>query len=127
MTSTVATPSDEMSIFEQTNISKAERVEGLESAGISADGGVNLEKLKKMEKYFPKEYQNRLEIILLQMEKQLKDLKKERKFLKSENTILKESNESNQFVISQLNTALTKATGRIKTLEDRMGVHDAIL
>ena len=61
------------------------------------------------------------------MEKQVKTLKKERKFLKSENTILKESNDSNQFVISQLNTALSKATGRIKILEDRMGVHDVIL
>jgi hypothetical protein len=48
-----------------------------------------------MEKYFPQEYQNRLEILLLDMEKQLKTLKKERKYLKSENTVLKESNDSN--------------------------------
>lgn len=63
-----------------------------------------------MEKYFPKEYQQRLELMLLDMEKQLKTVKKERKLLRSENTILKESNGSNQFVIQKLNTALSKAT-----------------
>ena len=54
-------------------------------------------------------------------------MKKERKYLKSENTVLKMSNDSNQFVIEQLNTALSKATGRIKSLEDRIGQHDILL
>jgi hypothetical protein len=30
---------------------------------------INLAKLKRMEKYFPKEYQERLELMLLDMEK----------------------------------------------------------
>lgn len=47
--------------------------------------------------------------------------------MKSQNTILKESNDSNQFLIGQLNLALTKANGRIKVLEEKMGEHDAIL
>lgn len=61
------------------------------------------------------------------MEKQVKTLKKERKYIKSENSMLKESNDSNQFIIQKLNVALTKATGRIKILEEKMGEHDVIL
>lgn len=80
-----------------------------------------------MEKYFPEEYQQRLEILLLDMDKQLQAARKEKKFLKSQNTILKESNDSNQFLIAQLNLALTKANGRIKVLEEKMGEHDVIL
>lgn len=73
-----------MSIFDQTNIS---------SANIETE--VNLEQLKKMEKYAPKEYQAKLEMTLLDLEKLIKSLKKEKKYLKSENNILKESNDSN--------------------------------
>ena len=69
------------------------------STVIGGDQDLNLDKLKKMEKYFPKEYQQRLELMLLDLEKQVKALKKDRKYLKSENAILKESNDSNQYVI----------------------------
>ncbi|CDW73387.1 UNKNOWN [Stylonychia lemnae] len=110
------TEDQEMSIFDQTNVSSA-----------NFDQDINLDKLKRMEKYFPQEYQNRLELLLVDMEKQLKASKKERKFLKNENIILKESNDSNQYVIQQLNLALNKATSRIKALEDKMGEHDIIL
>ena len=43
---------------------------------------------------------------MLDMENQIKVLTKQRKNLKSENILLKESNDSNIFVIKQLNAAL---------------------
>ena len=73
-----------MSIFEQTNISMADIGEG-----------INLEKLKRMEKFFPQEYTIKLEMLVMDMEKQMKSIQKERQHLKNENTILKESNDSN--------------------------------
>lgn len=44
-----------MSIFEQTTISGV--TGDREGLGSFANGGINLEKLKRMEKYFPEEYQ----------------------------------------------------------------------
>jgi len=57
----------EMSIFEQTNISMADIGEG-----------INLEKLKRMEKFFPQEYTIKLEMLIMDMEKQMKSIQKER-------------------------------------------------
>lgn len=62
--------------------------------------------------------------MLIEMEKQLKLIKKDRKYLKSENGVLKENSENYHSIIQKLNTALVKATGRIKLLEERIGVHD---
>lgn len=77
-----------------------------------------------MEQYFPKEYQQKLELLLIDFEKQLKSVKKERRQLKSENTVLKETIESNNFLIQKLNNALNKANIKIKKLESELNQYE---
>ena len=55
---------------------------------------IDIDKLKKIEKFYPKEYQNRLEVLLVDMEKQIKTLKKTNRTMRSEDTVLKENSDS---------------------------------
>ena len=86
---------------------------------------IDIDKLKKIEKFYPKEYQNRLEVLLVDMEKQIKTLKKTNRTMRSEDTVLKENSDSKQYMINQLQHALDKALMRIKMLEGKVGTQSS--
>ncbi|TNV80910.1 hypothetical protein FGO68_gene13382 [Halteria grandinella] len=76
------------------------------------------EQLKFLQQLSPKDYRERLELLLSDTQAQLKQTLKESKSLKQENFTLKDSTDSYLLLIQKLNTALTKASARLYILED---------